>query len=72
MRHRYTKTNYLRAIYTACMFFFLIKPNTDCTDLLSDLSQQGSHLQSQFLVDREVSRHNGLISLISQQQPLPL
>lgn len=38
----------------------------------SDLSQQGSHLQSQFLVDGEVTRHNGLICLISQQQPLPL
>lgn len=38
----------------------------------SDLSQQGSHLQSQFLVDGEVTRHNGLVCLIGQQQPLPL
>lgn len=39
---------------------------------ISDLGQQGSHLQSQLLVHREVSRGDGLIRLISQQQPLPI
>lgn len=52
--------------------FLLLSSSIKCTLGRSDLSQQGCHLQSQFLVDGEVTRHNGLVCLIGQQQPLPL
>ncbi|KAF3842401.1 hypothetical protein F7725_024352 [Dissostichus mawsoni] len=50
----------------------LLMSAVDVTGDEQDLGQQGSHFQSQFLVDREVSRYNSLICLIGQQQPLPL
>lgn len=53
-----------------CLMF--LSSSIKYTQGRSDLSQQGSHLQSQFLVDGEVTRHNGLVCLIGQQQPLPL
>lgn len=39
---------------------------------VTDLGKQGRHLQSQFLVDREVSCCDGLVGLIDQEQPLSL
>lgn len=42
------------------------------TTLISDLGEQGGHFQSQLLVDGKVSRYDGFVGLIGQQQPLPL
>lgn len=39
---------------------------------VTDLSKQGRHLQGELLVDREVSCCDGLVGLISQEQPLSL
>ena len=47
-----------------------IREKTPCS--LVDLGKQGRHLQSQLLVDGEVSSDDGLVGLEGQEESLPL